>query len=187
LDGIINAMSESAFVQAAKDLANAVNDAFNRPAKLPAFILVYASIDIMASLTRPITTDDTSSDLFKKWVDEYMLPNSGLTCTADDLWAARCGFLHTYTIQSKASRQGRARELHYTTAERDCIRFIQTELDQRGESKVIVHLEDLVNGFIAAVARFGVAVQREAELRSRVFHHAQKLIVHRKVEVQSAT
>ncbi len=70
---------------------------------LPGFILLYTSIDILASLTRPETSEATSGGFFKDWVANYMLPQLGVV-SADDLWGARCGWLHTLMAESDMSR-----------------------------------------------------------------------------------
>jgi len=168
---------ENAFCQAVGELVQAVAGAFRPSAKLPAFILLYASIDILASLTRPDGQDDTDGGVFKNWVDTYLLPDSGLSCTASDIWGARCGILHTYTVQSRNSREGKARELHYVN-DASCARFAQNQIDPNAESKVFVNLSDLLNAFFKAATCFTAAVIQNEQLRQLAFRHASKLIVH---------
>ena len=33
---------------------------------------------------------------FVRWVEEFMLPGSGVNCTGEDLFAARCALIHSY-------------------------------------------------------------------------------------------
>lgn len=57
-----------------------------------ALMLTYAAIDQMSWLSIP--GDMSSGKDFKTWVKKYMLGNSNLVCSEDDLWAARNGLLH---------------------------------------------------------------------------------------------
>lgn len=75
-----------------------------------ALILIYSFIDRMAWLN----VDDVSNgNDFKNWVNQYLLPQANFLCTADDLWGARCALLHTGTVVSKDSKNGKARKVQY--------------------------------------------------------------------------
>jgi hypothetical protein len=175
-------MSQEAFVKAGCDLITAVDEAFKKPAPLPAFILLYSSIDILASLTRPITPEDTSGPIFKSWVKKYMIGSGSLAWNEEDIWGARCGLLHTYTIQSRSSRGGTARELHYIS-DREFAKFVQQQVDPKVQDKVIVCLPDLIMAFIEGVERFTMHVKNDSALQATVFHHAAKLIIHEKKNI----
>ncbi len=57
--------------------------------------LIYAAIDNLAYL---MTNHQTvKKPDFIRWVDSFLLPLSGLNCTAKELYAARCGLLHQNT------------------------------------------------------------------------------------------
>lgn len=170
-------MSESAFIKATSDLMFAVDEAFKKPAKLPAFILFYSSIDIFASLTRPITQEDTSGPIFKAWVQKYMIADTTPRWNADDIWGARCGLLHTFTIQSRSSRQGTARELQYI-GDRGFCDHVQQELDPQAQKQVFVCLPDLIVSFLDGIMRFTKEVKEDTQLQAVVFHHADRLIIH---------
>jgi hypothetical protein len=175
-------MSEATFVKATSDLLHAVDDAFKREAPLPAFILLYSSIDILSSLTRPIGSDDTSGLVFKNWVGKYMLSGSPLTCNEEDIWGARCGLLHTYTIQSRLSRQRVARELHYIS-DKGFANFLQQQVDPNAKDKVFVCLPDLISAFVDAIMRFTKDVKDDESLRAIVFAHSDKLIIHERRKI----
>jgi hypothetical protein len=176
-------MSETAFHKAADDLVDATKETFNRPSPLPEFILLYSSIDILSSLTRSIGSDDTSGTIFQEWVKKYLLPGSLLPCNEMDLWGARCGFLHTYTVQSKLSRHHKIRELHYVSKERKFVKFAQQKIDPRAEEKVFIFLPDLIFAFSNAVDRFKQEVKADVILKNVVSTHAAKLIIHERKEI----
>jgi len=79
----------------------------------PALILIYAGIDAMAWLDRPEEDLDVRAGHFVDWVNRYMEPEKLLGCTADDLYGARCGMLHSYTGDSKRHRELKVRKLYY--------------------------------------------------------------------------
>jgi len=59
----------------------------------------------MAFLNLPPEQDGFSKrylagDNFCTWVNEHLKPESRLGCSANDLWAARCGLLHTGSGES---------------------------------------------------------------------------------------
>lgn len=174
-------MSEKAFCTAVGQLTEAVHDAFLTPRKLPAFLLLFTSLDIVASLTRPVTAEDTSGQVFMDWVTAYMLlPDSGLSCTAMDVWGARCGFLHTLTTESSKSRQGAARELQFIGDDKLAAE-LQQKFDPELAKHIFVPLRPFVAAFINSVERFATAVQADANLQETVYHHASRLVLHETV------
>jgi len=61
----------------------------------PALTLIYTGIDTVGWLdsNNPCATRDS----FMGWTNRYLLSSNRLACTAIDLYAARCGLLHTFT------------------------------------------------------------------------------------------
>lgn len=169
-------MSEAAYCRVAADLMLAVGEAFQKPRLPPALLLFYASIDVVSSLTRPITQPDTSGDIFKRWVDDYMLPGSGLPCRAEEVWATRCGFLHTLTVESKLSRGGHARQLHYVD-KKDVAADIQKKVDPSAQHHVVIWLRGYVNAFYVALERFSKKLEADPALQAVVYHHAKRFAV----------
>jgi len=51
----------------------------------PAIALIYSYVDAMAWVQRPSDQDDVRAKDFEEWVEKYLLPGSGLPCTARDL------------------------------------------------------------------------------------------------------
>jgi hypothetical protein len=96
---------------------HAIATCFN--AELPEAILtlVYSGIDTFGLLGAPPAALDATGDTYKDWCEKYILPRiksvEGDPVTAVDLWAARCGVLHTSTPLSKLEREGKARQIWY--------------------------------------------------------------------------
>jgi hypothetical protein len=180
--------AEQVLVKSLSELVVAVNDAYGRQSKLAFFILLFASIDAVASLQRPKNQPDTSGDLFKKWIDSYLLPDSGLACTSEELWGARCGILHTLTAGSRLSRHGKARQIHYVSADDPCLLpFLQAELDKAGSPVVVVDHHALLLAYIKAVGRFTNAIQTESDLKERALFHGKSLLFSESIKVSDLT
>jgi hypothetical protein len=79
--------------------------------------LLYSGIEALGLLAAPSGTIDATGKTFKDWCEKYLMPKlqsvNGNPLTALDLWAARCGVLHTSTPVSKLGREGKAHELWY--------------------------------------------------------------------------
>ena len=143
----------------------------------PALIVLYTAIDIFASLRRLETETDTNGSYFKKWVDDYMITGSQRPFTSEDLWGARCGLLHTHTASSKASRQGKARQLHYYRAHGAISPEQQRAFDAMAKihGKQFVDVDLLHADFIEGLRRFSSDIQSNPGLAKKVFHHSTTL------------
>jgi hypothetical protein len=144
---------------------------------LPALVMLYAAIDILGSLLRRESESDTKGEYFKKWVDDYMIARSQVVFTSEDLWAARCGLLHTHTASSKLSRQGKARQLHYYRAQGASIPpAMQHALREASAlGKLFVDVDGLCTIFAEGTQRFLTAVQSDTALEKRALHHSAQL------------
>jgi hypothetical protein len=52
---------------------------------MPALILIYAGIDIFASLARPKSKKKVTRKNFIEWCEKYIPPSGKLSCTGIDL------------------------------------------------------------------------------------------------------
>jgi len=79
--------------------------------------LVYSGIDVMGWLAAPPDKEYASEDTFVCWCDKYIVDRiqsvEGHVISGNDLWSARCGFLHTATPVSRRSNAGQAHEIWY--------------------------------------------------------------------------
>ncbi len=79
--------------------------------EIQALTLLYSSIDKMAWLNA--TKEESGGPEFKAWVDKFLLIDADGNCNADDLWAARCGLVHTGAAESRDFRATRANAIYY--------------------------------------------------------------------------
>jgi hypothetical protein len=93
-------------------------------AELPeaALTIIYSGIDSFGVLAAPPGVFDAGRDTFTQWCEKYILTRlqsvDGAPITSTDLWAARCGVLHTSTPLSRLERDGRARQVFYQFKEK---------------------------------------------------------------------
>ena len=123
-------------------------------------VLLYAGIDTLGWLGT--TGDWATGESFKKWVDRYMLPDSPLTCTSEDLWAARNGLLHTATAKSKLTTDGRARQIWYY-GKGHSEKFLSSKIADR-TNIVAVRIVDLIEAFGNGAVRFSKALESDPQL-----------------------
>src|SRR5260370_42157695 len=78
-------------------IIRAMGSCFDQKLVLPAMMLFYSAVDSVAALEAP--SERSSQQGFRGWVDQYLLKSKPLSCNSLDLWAARCGILHTLSAQ----------------------------------------------------------------------------------------
>jgi|ERR1700730_16918654 len=137
-------------------------------------VLLHSAIDIISSLSRPISSADTSGEVFKSWVNAYMLPDSSLNCSAADIWGARCGILHTLSLSSRGSRTKKAKSLSFLNKQSGVAR-LQEICNRRGHDTVIVAIPTYRRAFFKGILRFTEQIQTDENLRNRVFHHLKNV------------
>jgi hypothetical protein len=111
-----------------------------------AVMLIYAAIDQMSWLSIPGPMSYGPD--FKNWVKKYMLENGNLICSEDDLWAARCGLLHTGTAESKDFRLGTAKnKIFYSFGN-------TTWTNNSKKREICLSIETMVEAYLAGVMWF---------------------------------
>jgi hypothetical protein len=122
----------------------------------------------------PSKTRATRND-FIEWVDTYLLPNSELKCTAIDLYAARCGVVHSYSASSDLSESGRARTINYAYGNKTQ-EELQIRLDKSSSARttVAVHVDKLFQALRAGVERFKNALEKDPSKASVVARRAEE-------------
>ena|SRR5882757_1781637 len=129
-----------------KDLFYAINHCYQNQLLMPCLVLLYAGIDVAASLEP--SAGIGVGDRFEKWVERYMLNSGALACTGKDLYAARCGVVHTFTPDSDISKTGRARVIGYAYGDAEVKKLDEaTSLLGRQGLQVNVRLLDLIEAF----------------------------------------
>jgi hypothetical protein len=143
-----------------------------------ALALVFSSIDKMAWLTSA-NTDTTRTD-FMRWVDDYLLPVGSISLNAIDLYAARCGFLHTGSSESKLFRDGKAKQIFYSVGPRrpqaEILTEVHSKLPKLGltpDEVVVIQCIELLDQWVTAMERFTDAIGADASLEAHTKERAE--------------
>lgn len=142
---------------------------------MPALLLIYAGIDILGAIDRPRDQDESTGEDFRAWADQYLTPEQSLGCTADDLWGARCGLLHTYTSESRHTHKGLAKEVLYAwgIGKSEDYNSVLQQLGF-GDKAVAVQVEALYRSFSDGIIRFIKCLEADEERRELVYNRANK-------------
>ncbi len=166
-------MTREALEARIQELFSVIASAFSNKAYLPGLILLYSCVDIMAWLDLPSDREDVRGSDFIRWVEQNLLPGSGLLCKGVDLYGARCALIHSYTSESRLTRQKEAREVYYawgTARAQD----LQMTVDHLGRNAVTVHIDNLFEALKRGAGRFLQSLSNDPSHANRVDARAAK-------------
>lgn len=144
-------------------LFNAIRACLDNDHLESAMILVYSGIDAFAWLNRPSNIEDVRRTDFEQWVDTYLMPDSGLNCSSSDLYAARCGLVHSNTSESRLNREDRAHKVFYYRQGDDMkVGIIQLLMNER-LPPWFIDIDHLVGALGRAIERFLVSVRADQQ------------------------
>lgn len=134
---------------------------------IPALVLIYSHIDTLAWASTS-KGNGSVGDRFEAWVNTWLLPelvDSAPTLTATELYAARCGMVHTLTSTSHLSSSGKARRIGYAagTASPQAMDEALASTEFAGQI-VMLHYEVLFRALCSAIDNFIGASSENAAL-----------------------
>ncbi|MHA6574577.1 hypothetical protein [Pseudomonas yamanorum] len=145
---------------------------------IQALSLVFSSIDKMAWLSCSKINHDRQD--FIAWVEKYFLPGNPNQLDAVDLYAARCGFLHTGSAESKLFRDGKAKQIFYSTGPRRTNSELETEIHAKlsklgltPDDVVVVQCIDLTDQWVVSLERFTDAIDDDSALQAHTKQRAE--------------
>jgi hypothetical protein len=134
--------------------------------------LMFSTLDALAALDRPIGRASTDRSVFLKWVERYIRPAESLGCSAMDLYAARCGVLHTYSAESDLQREGKAQRLIYQWGEGPpADASVSLPKDA-----IVITVEALREAVRNAAHEFLIEAEMDPQTKSRVANHLPSLL-----------
>ena len=154
-------------INALRQLITAIDLCFEKRLIAPTLALLYSGIDTMAWLGLPDNQEDVKGEDFIRWTDRYLLPDSGIGCSALDLYSSRCGIVHSMTGESRIIRRGEARRVFFAWGNHRAD-DLQKILDRIGQPILAVQVDTLVRVFRIAVDRFVEASEQDPDLDRRV-------------------
>jgi hypothetical protein len=130
-----------------------------------AVALAYMVIDVLGSLERAEREGTRWS--FVRWVDAYLLPNDDIACTATDLYAGRCGVLHTLTPDADLIKRGEARRIVYAWGSGRVadLRELARRIDR---DDIAIHVGTLIEAVETGFERFVSEVEADPTRRAFV-------------------
>ena len=144
-------------------LLESVEDCLAKRRILPCLMLLYSGIDVIASLE----TGKASRSVFIRWVNKYLLKAASLSCTALDLYGARCGILHTFSAKSDMSAQGQAREIVYAWGNAKAADLAAASI-ALGRNDCVLRLRDLINAFRVGLADYLEEVMKDDKRKQKL-------------------
>jgi hypothetical protein len=175
-------MSEQTLYKNMMLLGSGIESCLEKKLTAPALILLYSGIDTAGWLDSP--DRDATRDSFLKWVEHYLLKAMPFACTALELYAARCGLLHTMTPDSRLSFEGRARRICYAwgTARMEDVQQ-GIELTSSSGKYVAVHVNELFEAWRLGVLRFSNELEADPARRARVYAKAGRFFSYLGIDV----
>lgn len=142
---------------------------------LSAVKLIYSGIDNLAWLSGEHDRPNVEKQDFMNFVNKYLLPSSGLTCSSKELYSARCGLLHSNTAESDISRAGRARYLSYATGLSSEEKGYEHMLPESRHRHVVVDIDKLYKAYNRSIDRLNQRISKEANFADVIYHRSIKL------------
>jgi hypothetical protein len=169
--GSLNALDGVIF-----EITKAIDICASSKLLIPSLTLIYSGIDMLGWLDIDDVTTDASRKSFKCWATDYILaPGSELTCTADDLYSARCGLLHIRSSESRDTRSGSARRIFYAWGNSSA-EDLQKVIDLHPTEKAVaVHFNTLFKQFVDGAMRFRSRLESDATKAAIVELKLQKI------------
>jgi hypothetical protein len=169
-------MSKETFEKNIEELITTINFCLNKKWNLPSLILIYSGIDIMAWLNLPSNREKNTNKDFIEWTTKYLLYNSKLKCSADDLYGARCSLVHTYTAESSSSQRGNVKEIYYAWGDRSS-NELQKRIDNTGRPVIVIHIRELFNSFVNGVDLFQKDLCNNTKKAKLVYKRTNKFFI----------
>ena len=166
-------MSELTLYKNMMVLASGIDACIEKKAITPALILIYSAIDTTGWLDSAEAFATRNS--FINWVDSYLVKAKPLQCTPLDLYATRCGLLHTFTPDSQLRSSGKARIIYYawgTAKVEDIQRTI--DLSNKSNELVAVQVNELYQAWQSGLIQFAEDLEKDTYRKARVLTKAGK-------------
>lgn len=157
------------FMRALAQARQAITLSFNERLWLPTLVLMYALIDAMAWLSRDPAREDVTREDFIAWCDRYLLVPPDPACSGVDLYAARCGIVHSHVAESRLMRDGQARPLWYELPTGETLIPIHTSSQLIAST---IRLQPFIARVFGAADSFLAAVDTDPQFANLVWERA---------------
>lgn len=136
--------------QAFEKIIKEIKNVQESEALIATVILTFVSIDTMAYLSMPFDKVKSDSQDFINWVKKYMQTDDDQQYQYDpnEMWAARCGKLHSYSSYSNIAEKKGYKLYGYHDGSSHVYN------PQESTKLVLISIPRLVNDFVKAVQAF---------------------------------
>lgn len=135
-------------------------------------ILIYSGIDCMANLARPENREEVTSADFIAWASKYIGLVSREEIYGEELYAARCGLLHTHGAETKKTKSGKLRTIGYVVGGHPHIRYNP----RVSENLVLLDILYFKNDFFDALDKFCADLLKACQTSKMIKDRTQKLL-----------
>jgi hypothetical protein len=167
-------MKGNAFAENVVAHVQAIDLCLSNRLQMPALVLIYSGIDFMANLSRPVEQAEQTKADFVKWAEHFMSCESRLGVSGLDLYGARCGVVHAYTMNSRLSTEGKAKRIMYAWGNKSACAATQL-LKSLGYTEVVVRIEDLATAFSDGIDAFSAMALKDPHWAPVVQQRSQTL------------
>jgi hypothetical protein len=171
-------MAINLYQRSIQELTKTIEDCLKNKEKISCLILFYSTIDIMAWLSRDPHDADSTREDFIRWVEEFLLPGSGLDCKGEDLYAARCAVIHSYTQVWGISQNNKvgANKIHYIWSK------VSNSTAKKNKSKptdetISIPVESLVKALQTAIQRFNNSLTDNRAMFELINERSKKFFI----------
>ncbi|MGD1041108.1 MAG: hypothetical protein ABR914_09880 [Dehalococcoidales bacterium] len=172
-------MAKNLYENNVKELIKSIEECLQNKEKISCLILLYSTIDILVWLSRDPHDADATKDDFVSWIDEFLLPGSGLNCSADDLYAGRSALVHSYA-QSWGVNQnfkGEIGKIHYVWGKVSKETVKHDNGNRLQQAAIDLPVEKLLTALQNAVQRFNNSLIDNRTLFELVDERSQKYFI----------
>ena len=171
-------MAKDLFETNILELIKTIDYCFKSDVNLTGLILFYSAIDIMAWLSRDQLESDATRNDFIRWVNEFMLPGTGLLCTAEELYSARCNIVHTYAPEWGTGvnrRERETRKIIYAWGKRP-EEVLESHVNKttHKEKTILIYTDEFINSLKMAIERFNSSLSFSRALSELVYERSAK-------------
>ncbi len=155
------------------DHVKAVQLCLSNHLQIPALALIYCGIDFMGNISRPEQQAEQTRGDFIRWAEKHMSCVQRFGVSGLDLYAARCGVLHTYTMDSRLSTEGKAKRILYAWGNKSPEEANKL-LRSLGFQEVVIKLEDLGTSFVDGIESFTAMLKEGTPFAAVVKQRSRK-------------
>ena len=154
-----------------RGMCSEIDKAHNAGAYIATITLIYVCIDSLSYLNMPLKQRIQNKSDFILWVNTYLKtdPNQEYQYQGIDIYAARCGQLHTYSPYSDFALKNKAKTIGYHDG---CNHRYVPSIDP---DLVIISIPRLKYDFFKAIESFFIAAQNDINIKNGIDSRITKL------------